>query len=347
MKYITLLAALLAALLTTATAASAAPRYSNMPILYDLGNSQKPNMVMARLIQQSLDVKSDGTAIIQGSPCTTPADLLAEIAKFYPNEGITSVDQLPKFYAHLIARKASAEGLLGKKYNMMRMECHAPDHRVRGDMPNPVPYARELRLDEWVFYIPNRDGLPFAAADCFNILEPDVALPPPPPPPPPPVVTEECNYLTVTFKSTAHAHTRVVANRPFQRDAVCHGMKAGKGEVIRYDQCPLCVFDDAMAELRDRGYKAILQPGGLRLICEVPDAHGYCHVTIRLPRSASGRQDDDMFLWCLDYGDGNTSRTSVVDWRSFDSVYHHAYLGGMPDDDPIKDTWAGVMHTWQ
>lgn len=176
-KLILIVLAALALWAFTPRQAEAQPR-SGMPMMYEIPSQSAP-ATLARLIEQSLATDPTGNAIIPGSPCTTPLDILTGIRSAHPQIVIDSVANLPAYVRTLRVRTAAAAGMAGR-YTMSRMLCAQPGTRVAGDELDMSGVVRAFSPGEVVLYDASQ-GVAVFAGDCTNIIGPPETPPPPPP----------------------------------------------------------------------------------------------------------------------------------------------------------------------
>lgn len=167
-----------------------------MPMMFEITPKEKANVVLARLIEESLERDSSGNALIKGSPCATPNSFAEAISTFHPGLGIRGVHGLPMFLRAL--------KWVPSPPGKFRMSAVDVDFSKDGT-PEECTLAldrvvREFRPNEGG-WLDTNTGRVILAGDCSNVVAPPAVpttpapLPRPAAPEAPPVQAAECTDL--------------------------------------------------------------------------------------------------------------------------------------------------------
>lgn len=149
---------------------------AGMPMMYEIRPQAQANLVLARLLEESLRRDPSGNAPIEGGPCTTPRMFAEAISAYHPGSlSAAAIRQLPDYIRSLIRRPAP-DGL----HTMSRVLVGSGACTL--DLEG---WARTFAPDEGAWYDPNT-GKPVLAGDCSNVVaapsrRATTSVPPPPP----------------------------------------------------------------------------------------------------------------------------------------------------------------------
>lgn len=165
---------------------------AGMPMMYEIKPEAQANLVLARLIEESLHRDPSGNSPIRGGPCTTPRMFAEAISAYHPQSmSPDAVGQLPDYIRSLI-RRSAPDGL----HTMSRVLVG------RGCVLDLEGWARIFAPGEGAWHDPNT-GLPVLAGDCSNVVAPNRRPATPPVPAPAPVAPQPTEVACVPLPPEA------------------------------------------------------------------------------------------------------------------------------------------------
>lgn len=136
---------------------------AGVPMMHRITPNDKADQVLARLISDALEKDPKGTAVIDGSVCTTPQHFLRAIREYHPGAQVRNVQELPT-YVRSLQRRSAPEGTF--RMSRMLYEERGDAEQCRLDQKG---WTREFSDGEFAWYDTNL-GKPVLAGDCANVV---------------------------------------------------------------------------------------------------------------------------------------------------------------------------------